>query len=184
MYDVIMNLPKPVKSIHQYNELKFMFLVTLQNARRKGEVHKLKFSDIDGNIVNVRAETTKTKQPSKYILSPETMEVLELLRKERSNDNIFTFALTRALEAFYYYVIRDGGLSKYIVKGKKFTLHDTRRLFIQILVGYYGLNSDLVDYCLSHSEGSRGIKGVYLDYTDDQVFEVYQTYFKILRGEI
>ena len=183
MHKVILNMPEVPKSKHQYNELQFMFLVVLENARRRGEVLQLRFSDVTGNEVNVRAETTKTNNPDKYVLSDDAVSILEKIRLQRgTSDNVFTIPNSRVLEAFYLLVIKKGGLEQYLYSGKKFTLHDTRRLFIQILVGDYHLNSDLVDTCLSHTQGT--VKSIYLEYSDNQIYDVYRQYFKILRGEM
>ena len=183
MHKAILNMSEVPKSKHQYNELQLMFLIVLENARRRGEVLQLQFSDITGKEVNVRAETTKTNRPDKYILSNNSLEIIEKIRLQRDdNDNIFSIPNSRVLEAFYMLIIRKGGLEKYLYNGKKFTMHDTRRLFIQVLVGDYHLNSDLVDTCLSHKQSS--IRGIYLEYTDDQIYNVYKHYFKILRGEM
>ena len=182
MYKAILNMSEVPKSKHQYNELQLMFLIVLENARRRGEVLQLKFSDITDNEVNVRTETTKTNKPDKYILSDTALEIIEKIKLQRNSDNIFTIPNSRVLEAFYMLIIKKGGLEQYLYNGKKFTIHDTRRLFIQILVGEYHLNSDLVDTCLSHKQSS--IRGIYLEYTDKQIYDVYTQYFKILRGEM
>ncbi len=183
MHKSILNMSEVPKSKHQYNELQLMFLIVLENARRRGEVLQLRFSDITENEVNVRAETTKTNKPDKYILSEDAVKILEKIRLQRGkNDDIFSIPNSRVLEAFYLLIIEKGGIKQYLYGGKKFTIHDTRRLFIQILVGDYHLNSDLVDTCLSHSQGT--IKSIYLEYSDTQVYDVYSQYFKILRGEM
>ena len=115
-------------------------------------------------------------------MSETALEIIEKIKLQRNSDNIFTIANSRVLEAFYMLIIKEGGLEQYLYNGKKFTMHDTRRLFIQILVGDYHLNSDLVDTCLSHKQSS--IRGIYLEYTDEQIYDVYRQYFKILRGDM
>lgn len=151
-------------------------LICLMTARRRGEVTQLQRSDIKGDKVFVPESVTKTGTTDEYPLPDEVIELISTLPK--GHDDIFTIGDHRMTSTFNK-VVKDAKIQ--LTKDSKLTLHDTRNLFSSIMIPETN-NPPLVDRCLSHAQHS--IMNIYLDFTYDKRKDVFEKYWKILRGEI
>lgn len=158
-------------------ELKVFFLISLMTARRRGEILKLKWCDIYGDKVFVDKTTTKTSIDDEYSLPHQVLNLLNCMKKNESNSNIFTMKKDRPTRVFTK-LIQNSHIE--LVKDEKLTLHDTRHLFMSIM-SVHTQNPILVDKCISHSHRSN-IMDTYLSFSYQQRKEVFEEYWKIIRG--
>ncbi len=167
LYQNIMNI--------EDDEKKVVYLIGLMCARRRSEILRLQWDDIRGNKVFIPEEATKTKNAEDYPIPYEVVNILETLGK--NTDLVFGIKADRVTRGFTK-LVKEADIE--YTKGSKMTFHDTRNLFLSIMI-LDGFNSDLVDACISHSQ-NNSMKDIYLSFGYDKRKEVFEKYWEILRG--
>jgi integrase len=149
--------------------------IALSTACRIGELSKAKFSDLDieNKCWQIPKENSKNKKPHKIYLSDFALEQFKNLMSIASND-IWLFPNRDGLSHVSEKSITkqvDGRQTKTILSGRskdnqalvltggKWTPHDLRRTGATIM-GNLGINSDVIDKCLNHTEENK-MKRVY-----------------------
>lgn len=101
--------------------LKAIVMIALDSGMRRGEILKLKWSDIDAaeRVISIPAANTKTKRARLVPISERVISELEALRSISSGP--FVFPLKRITRAF------DTAVRLAQIEG--FTFHDLRRTF-------------------------------------------------------
>ncbi len=150
-------------------EYRYPLLITLMCARRITEVLELTGDHIKNRIVYVTEDITKTKIYEEYPLPKEVI----LPNTKNSKEKLFQVPRQTIYRRFKS-IVNDLGYNE-------LTLHNTRRLFITVLVKD-GVSDRLVDKCLSHRR-NESIDS-YQEFTNEQMFDVYYRYWKIVRRVI
>lgn len=156
-------------------ELRAVLLIALMTARRRGEILKLKYSDIIDDKVFVPVDITKTKTPDIYPLPHEVLEIISQLPVNTDN-KLFTVGEARVTRAFTRLISKSNIV---LSDGSKFTLHDTRNLFQSIMIPETN-NPQLVDRCISHRQDGS-MMSVYLSFSYEKRESIFKKYWNITR---
>ena len=163
---------------------KLILMMSIMLARRMGELHALKCSHIkqytNGEYyVLATKDITKTGIEEKYPLPQEVIELLpsDILNKEYENEALFPFCYS-GIYGKWNQLLKDANIE--LNSGHKLTSHDNRYLFLSILSAH-GIDSDLVDRCLSHNN-VKNIKQIYLDVGYEKRKEIFETWWGFLRS--
>jgi len=169
------------KSIHNFkynekapiNELRLAFFWALMTARRRSEILKVEYSDIIGDVVKTRPDTTKTNVYEFYPIPDEVVSLLD----PNGEGLIFPNLKLNRYSAYMKQVIHNAGIDTNVITG-----HDTRNLFLTIM-SKQTKNPFLCDMCLSHNKKEYKILMKY--YTPDlnDFKEIFNAYWKILRSK-
>jgi integrase len=155
-----------------------LFLLSVMTARRIGELGKLDYSDINfvTRKIRPRQETTKTKKyDNNFYDYPIPDEVFDLLDKNGTG-KIFNHHPSAYTKEYHDRIIKAK-----IEKDHKIRSH-TNRNFFQSIMSHQGYDKDFVgEIALSHKINNMNL--TYLTYTDDKIMELYEAYWKILRGK-
>ena len=150
-YDYVHLTPIPLNFSSSH---RLILLISIMLARRIGEIYKLKCSHIkqyeNGDYyVLATSDITKTSIEEKYPLPLEIVELLpsEVLNSEYANENLFSFS-SSGVSLKWNKLVKDANIA--LNDGYTLTSHDNRYLFLSILSSR-GIDSDLVDRCLSHN---------------------------------
>ncbi len=191
-FDIRLNEPMESVAIKIYKKSltfstthRLILLMSIMLARRVGELFQLKFSHIkkysDGEwYVIATDDITKTSIEEKYPLPEEVIELLpeNILDKEFANEQLFTFCYSGIFKKEHD-LVKDAKIK--LNDNHKITSHDNRYLFLSILSSL-GVDSDLADRCLSHSNQSN-IKQIYLDVPYTKRKSIFETWWKFLREQ-
>ena len=168
-------------------EFRAYMLISIMNARRAGEIYLLEWNDIEDNIVNVRAETTKTLKKTyigavveQYPLSKETVEALKYLKSKSTGDKIFTHP-HRHYQDEYRHMIQSIDSIKYKKLANDYPIrsHDNRNFIISICSKKFG-ETLVGSAILSHSDRSN-MNSLYNSTPYEYVEKVFKYYWKKLR---
>ena len=171
--NVVQKLYKGILKIERIED-KTVLLIALMTGRRRGEILKLRYSDIKNDKVFVPKHITKTNQSDEFPLPDEVIQLINTLPQDK--ENIFTIGRHRPTYIFNK-LVKEVKIE--LTKGHKLTLHDTRHLFQSIMIPEIN-NPPLVDRCLSHT--SNSIMNVYLSFTYEKRKEVFEKYWNIIRN--
>jgi integrase len=163
---------------------RLILMMSIMLARRMGELHALKCSHVkkyeNGEYyVLATKDITKTKIEEKYPLPREIIELLpwNIFDDEYKNEPLFSFC-SSGIYGKWKELIKNADIQ--LNEGHKLTTHDNRYLFLSILSSH-GLDSDLVDRCLSHNN-TKNIKQIYLDVNYEKRKEIFETWWNFLRS--
>jgi len=171
MFQSIMNYKKERGSIPE-NEVKLALLFSMMTARRKTEILKIKYEDIDDGIVRTFPENTKTKVYEYYPLSKEIIDLLEKKGKGLLFPNIKKDTFLKYMKK----IIKNANLNTNEVYG-----HDTRTLFLTIM-SKETKNPFVCDMCLSHKSKEYAMLMKYYKPDLADFIEIFEGYWKILRA--
>ena len=171
LYKEVMLLPE---STTKDIEFKLSMLFGLMTARRRSEILKYTYDDIKDNKLFVPKQYTKIGKADEFPLSFEMINLIKKLPK--NSDNIFTINVQNITKTFNS-VVKNADIQ--VVKNQSFTFHNTRHLFQSIMIKKTS-NPPLVDRCLSHVQNS--VMSIYLSFEYSDRKEVFEQYWKILRG--
>lgn len=158
---------------NQGEETNIFFMLLLLSAHRFGELLQLTKENIYDNKIVSPEEITKTKVSYEFPLPNECKDYINRIEKGRLFPN-----LTRGIvDTRFKILISEASLT--LMNNKKITPHDTRRLFIGILVRN-NVNEALADYCLEHK--ARGVISHYLHYTYEQKVDTYHKYWDLIKN--
>jgi integrase len=126
-------------------------------ATRTNEVREARWSEIDGDLWKIPASRMKMRRDHIVPLAPQTLELLEKLRKHRRSDYLFP-GVRRPLvnKNWMIYGLYDIAQGSY--RGRQ-TVHGFRGLFSTTL-NEAGFNRDWIERQLAHVEESA-VRGAY-----------------------
>jgi len=163
---------------------KLILLMSIMLARRMGELYALKCSHIkkytNGEYyVLTTKDITKTGIEEKYPLPQEVIDLLpsDIFNAEYKNEPLFSFCYS-GIYGKWNQLLKDANIE--LNSGHKLTSHDNRYLFLSILSAQ-GIDSDLVDRCLSHNN-VKNIKQIYLDVSYDKRKKIFEAWWELLRS--
>ncbi|WP_455757634.1 tyrosine-type recombinase/integrase [Sulfurimonas sp.] len=157
---------------------KFAFLVSLMCGRRRGEILKITYGDIDAKgFVTAWADNTKTSVVETYPLPDEAWNLV--IRDGHAPTETLTRFKDRAFNTAYDKLIENANIA--IKDGSKITSHDNRTLLLSILVSK-GHNFENADRMLSHRR--KDISGTYFSNDTQAQKKLYEEYWEILRSPI
>ena len=154
------------------HEVHAFFYMLLLSSHRYGELLKLTKDDIHKNKIISRAENTKTKVAYEFPLPSECEAYISSIE----NGLIFPNIKHNTVIGRFRRIIKTTNIK--LVKGQFLTPHDTRRLFMKILINH---NTDIIltDICLDHSQ--KGMLRHYFHFGYEQKVEIFNKYWNILR---
>ena len=162
---------------------KLLLLINLMCVRRIGEIYDLKYKDINiddkGNyFVLAYPDITKTGIYEKYPLPKEVIKLLpaDILDVSSKDQKLCKFH-KNTIYLNYHRLVKDSKIKLNI--GFKMTSHDSRNIFITLLVKK-GFDSSIADASLSHSISDT--KGIYLEVDYETRSGIFEEYWKILRS--
>lgn len=172
MYKMILNYNFRVKEKRE--EFRIFYLLALFSAHRIGELTKLTKDDIyiSKNLIISNKKITKTKIDSHFPIPPNCFEYIKNIEKGLLFPNVKYSSICLTFQK----MIENSDIE--MIKNKKLSPHDIRRLFLQIMIKQ-GFDSRLVDSCLDHQE--KGTIDHYLDFEYSQKLEVFQKYWELIR---
>jgi len=171
MYQSIMNYKKIRGSIPE-NEVKLALLFSMMTARRKTEILKIRYEDINDGIVRTTPKNTKTKVYEYYPLSKEIIDLLD----QKGKGLVFPNLKKDPFIKYMKKIIKDSGLETSEVYG-----HDTRTLFLTIM-SKETKNPFLCDVCLSHKNKEYAMLQKYYTPDLEDFIEVFNSYWEIIRA--
>jgi len=173
-------------ALKEENDYNLFALISIMCARRFNEISQLHYEDIIDGVVNVRAETTKTFKDlhpkmtaEKY---PLPKEVLDIIGTKQKSGKLFKHWHRTYMDK-YATMIKDKVDLDYKPLSEDFPIrsHDNRNFITSILSKRYG-----IDYigaaCLSHHQEKSNVNVRYNDIEYEDKLEIYNEYWKILRG--
>ncbi len=144
--------------------------IALSTACRIGELSKAKFSDLDieNRCWQIPKENSKNKKAHKIYLSDFALEQFKILTSFATNDvwlfpnrdgssHVCEKSITKQVGGRQTENIlsnRSKDNQALILTGGKWTPHDLRRSGATIM-GDLGINSDVIDKCLNHTEENK-----------------------------
>lgn len=184
-------LTQAVRKIYQAalkeeNDYNLFILISIMCVRRFGEIAALEYEDIIDGVVNVRFETIKSNKklhPKMTVEQyPLPKEVLDIIGTEQKTGKLFKHWHRTYMDK-YATMMKDKVNLDYKPLAKDFPIrsHENRNFITSIMSKRYG-----IDYvgiaCLSHAIEKSNINARYhsIEYKDRE--EVYNEYWKILRG--
>lgn len=180
LIEIVKNVYKGIRTkAHGGINTEALFLLSLLTGRRIGELTQLKYTDInfDTKRIKVRAETTKTKKDNKHLYQyPLPEVVIELLIDNKDLDeNIFPSHKDTYIRNYKVMITALKLGTDY-----KISSHTNRKFFISLCTKF---DSDFVnEVVLSHT--SNETKSVYLTYNYEDIKELFEYYWAVIKNEI
>lgn len=172
LYQEIMKLPEE-------SPWKFAFLVSLMCGRRRGEILKITYRDIDSKgWVTAKAEHTKTGVADRYPLPKEAWFRAAFPSAEQMGDTVVKGGPS-GFNTAYNRLLTSAGIELH--HGKKIGSHENRDLMLSILTADGKRDFGTIDRMLSHKHDTAAHYHAMPD-SAKEVF--YQEYWAILREEI
>lgn len=166
--------PKP----HNQERFQMYLYMLVLTAHRVGELSKLKKEHCDLENRKIIAPTSITKSNRDYHF-PIPDEVYDYI-KNHPGGLLFGLPQTSRSSASRLFKLFTKFIGISVIEGHNFTSHDMRKLMATTMVTKLGIDSDLADYCLEHSQ--KGVKKHYFNFTYKDKENAYFTYWDYLRG--
>lgn len=163
--------------------------IALSTACRIGELSKAKFSDLDieNRCWQIPKENSKNKKAHKIYLSDFALEQFKILTSFATNDtwlfpnrdgssHVCEKSITKQVGGRQTENIlsnRSKDNQALILTGGKWTPHDLRRSGATIM-GDLGINSDVIDKCLNHTEENKMKRNYQYQKLEDQKAHAWQ----------
>ncbi len=173
-------------ALKEKNDYNLFFLISIMCVRRFQEIFLLEYEDIVDGIVHVRFETIKSdkKLHPKLIIEeyPLPKEVLEIIGTEPKTGKLFKHWHRTYMDK-YATMMKDKVDLDYKPLAKEYPIrsHDNRNFITSIMSKKYG-----IDYigaaCLSHHQEKSNVNVRYNNVEYEDKVEIYNEYWKILRG--
>jgi len=173
-------------ALKEENDYNLFALISVMCARRFNELSQLHYEDIIDGVVNVRAETTKTFKDLHPKMTAEQYplpkEVLEIIGTEQKSGKLFKHWHRTYMDK-YATMMKDKVDLDYKPLAKEYPIrsHDNRNFITSIMSKRYG-----IDYigaaCLSHHQEKSNVNVRYNNIEYEDKLEIYNEYWKILRG--
>ena len=154
------------------DEIHAFFMLLLMTAHRYGELIQLTKDDVYNDMIMSPAEITKTKVPYRFPLPVECKKHVASVR----NGLLFPNVNHGSVLQMFRRIVKTTNIK--LLKGKYLTPHDSRRLFMSILIRD-GADVLLTDMCLDHSP--KGVIKHYIKFDYDHKVKFFEKYWGILR---
>lgn len=154
------------------DEIHAFFMLLLMTAHRYGELIQLTKDDIYVDMIMSPAGITKTRVPYRFPLPPECKKYIDSVQSGLVFPNVNHGSVLQMFRR----IVKTTNIK--LIKGKYLTPHDTRRLFMSILIRD-GSDVLLTDLCLEHSP--KGVIKHYISFDYDHKVEIFERYWDILR---
>lgn len=161
------------KMKYREEETRAFFLLLLLTAHRYGELCELTKDNVFADTIISPGEITKTGKPSKFPIPEECRDYINSVQSGKLFPNI----VYGSILGMFRKIVKTTNIQ--LINNEKLTPHDTRRLFMSVLVQNHA-DIILVDQCLDHS--LRGVMKHYLSITHEQKVEIFEQYWSLLRA--
>lgn len=171
------SIPLYNKAIPRHIEMHKAFLYLLvMTAHRSGEIILLRKEDIDleNKKIFAPASATKTKGGYQYPLPDEVFDYV----KNHKGGLLFTSPSSGSIDRVFKRLVDLAEIK--LAENHKIAGHDTRRLFMSIMVEELNIDSNIADFCLEHKKNDIMVHYLHLKY--DTKEETFKKYWNFLRG--
>ena len=165
------------KHLRHRGELNMFFMLVLLSGHRYGEILKLNRDNVyigDKLIISPK-EITKSREEYKFPLPKELIEYVESIK---AGQKLFPHLKYTGVYYQFQNVVRDSEIELY--RDKKISLHDIRRIMLNVMISDCKIDSALSDFCLEHKQ--QNVIKHYLDYTDKDKKKAFKKYWKKIRN--
>jgi len=159
----------------QEEELKMFLYMVVMTAHRIGEILQLKKEDVilEENKIISPPEITKTKEAYHFPIPKECLEYIENI----DSGLLFPTIKRGSLYAIFQRLLKLTDIRFY--RGKTISMHDMRRLMLNIMIMNCKIDGMLADACLSHKQ--KGVLKHYLHFSYKDIKNSYKKYWKRIK---
>lgn len=164
---------------YRIEETQAYFTLCVMTAHRMGELIQLKRKDIDLENKKIKSpvEITKTREVYEFPLPDELIPYITKI--EDKNALIFPNLKYKSQYKVFKQIVKNTNIK--LEDEKNLTIHDIRRLMLNIMIRHLKIDSRIADLCLEHKE--NGVIKHYLDLDYEVKEEAFFKYWEILRGQ-
>lgn len=163
---------------YRIKETQAYFTLAVMTAHRMGELIQLKREDVNVEqmIIKAPASITKTRIVYEFPLPEEVLEYVKSVKEGLLFPNINYKSQYKVFKQ----IVKNSDIE--LEESGKLTIHDLRRLMLNIMIINLGIDSTIADECLEHKE--QRVIAHYLDITYETKAEAFYKYWDLLREKI
>lgn len=162
---------------YRIKETQAYFTLAIMTSHRMGELIQLDRKDVDLEhmIIKAPAAITKTRVIYEFPLPIELVEYVKSVKEGLLFPNINYKSQYKVFKQ----IVKNSKIE--LEESGKLTIHDLRRLMLNIMIINLGIDSTIADECLEHKE--QRVIAHYLDITYETKAEAFYKYWDLLRNK-